>query len=39
MKESQPVISIDTKKKELIGNFKNNGKEWKPKGEYDEVNV
>ena len=39
MKESQPVISIDTKKKELIGNFKNNGKEWKPKGEYDEVNI
>ena len=39
MKESQPVISIDTKKKELIGNFKNNGKEWKPKGEYDEVNA
>ncbi|MHB1811497.1 MAG: ISAzo13 family transposase [Thermoplasmataceae archaeon] len=39
MKESQPVISIDTKKKELIGNLKNNGKEWKPKGEYDEVNV
>jgi transposase len=39
MKESQPVISIDTKKKELIGNFKNNGKEWKPKGEFDEVNV
>ena len=39
MKESQPVISFDTKKKELIGNFKNNGKEWKPKGEFDEVNV
>ncbi|EQD55306.1 Transposase, Rhodopirellula-type, partial [mine drainage metagenome] len=28
-----------TKKKELIGNFKNNGKEWKASGEYDEVNV
>ena len=39
MKENQPVISVDTKKKELIGNFKNNGREWKPKGEYDEVNV
>ena len=39
MKENQPVISVDTKKKELIGNFKNNGKEWKPEGEYDHVNV
>ena len=39
MKEDQPVISIDTKKKELIGNFRNNGKEWKASGEYDEVNV
>lgn len=27
----QPVISVDTKKKELVGNFKNNGKEWRPK--------
>ena len=39
MKENQPVISVDTKKKELIGNFKNNGKEWKPEGDYDHVNV
>lgn len=39
MKEDQPVISVDTKKKELIGNFRNNGKEWKPKGDYDHVNV
>ncbi len=39
MKEDQPVISVDTKKKELIGNFKNNGREWKPDGEYDHVNV
>ncbi len=38
MKENQPVISMDTKKKELIGDFKNNGKEWKPEGDYD-VNV
>lgn len=28
----QPVISVDTKKKELIGNFANKGKEWEPKG-------
>ena len=39
MEENQPVISVDTKKKELIGNFKNNGREWKAKGEYDGVNV
>jgi transposase len=28
-----PVISVDTKKKELVGSFKNNGREWEPKGE------
>ena len=32
-----PVLSIDTKKKENLGNFKNNGKEWSPKGEHTEV--
>ena len=31
-KEGNPVISVDTKKKELIGNFKNGGKEWCPSG-------
>lgn len=35
----QPVISVDTKKKELIGNFKNPGREWQPKGSPEEVNV
>ena len=30
-----PVISVDTKKKELAGNFKNGGREWQPKGEPD----
>mgnify|MGYP001564560909 CR=1 FL=1 len=34
-----PMISIDCKKKELIGNFKNNGKEWQPKGQNKIVNV
>jgi hypothetical protein len=29
---NQPVISVDTKKKELVGEFKNNGREWEPKG-------
>ena len=39
MENDDPVISVDTKKKELIGNFKNSGKEWKAPGEIDEVNV
>jgi hypothetical protein len=34
-----PVISVDTKKKELIGNFKNGGREWQPQGEPDRVDV
>jgi transposase len=37
--KNEPVISVDCKKKELIGNFKNNGKEWAEKGEAEEVNV
>jgi Rhodopirellula transposase DDE domain len=35
----EPVISVDTKKKELVGNFKNNGREWNPKGTPEAVNV
>jgi hypothetical protein len=35
----QPVISVDTKKKEIVGEFKNNGREWQPKGEPEEVLV
>jgi hypothetical protein len=35
----EPVISVDTKKKELVGNFKNSGQEWRPKGQPTEVNV
>jgi Rhodopirellula transposase DDE domain len=38
-KQQQPVISVDTKKKELIGEFKNAGQEWLPKGKPIEVNV
>lgn len=38
-RRGQPVISVDTKKKELVGNFKNSGREWRPKGEPEEVNV
>ncbi len=33
------MISVDTKKKENIGEFKNNGKEWSPKDEHVDVNV
>ena len=32
LRAGQPVISVDTKKKELVGNFKNGGREWQPKG-------
>jgi hypothetical protein len=35
----QPVISVDTKKKELVGNFRNAGREWRPKGEPERVEV
>ena len=35
----QPVISVDTKKKELVGQFKNGGKEWRPEGDPEKVNV
>ena len=35
----QPVISVDTKKKELVGAFKNGGREWQPKGEPEKVKV
>ena len=34
-----PVISVDTKKKELVGNFKNSGREWQPEGEPELVDV
>ncbi len=34
-----PMISVDCKKKELIGNFKNNGREWQANGEQTSVNV
>ena len=35
----QPAISVDTKKKELVGDFKNGGREWRPKGEPELVRV
>ena len=35
----QPAISVDTKKKELVGDFKNGGREWRPAGDPEEVRV
>ena len=34
-----PVISVDTKKKELVGEYKNGGREWRPAGEPEKVKV
>jgi len=39
LKRGQPVISVDTKKKELVGAFKNAGREWRPQGEPEAVRV
>ena len=38
-RRGQPVVSVDTKKKELVGDFKNEGKEWRPKGDPEPVRV
>jgi len=38
-KQDQPVISVDTKKKELVGDFANKGREYQPKGEPERVRV
>ena len=38
-KRRQPVVSVDTKKKELVGNFKNPGREWRRKGDPEPVRV
>ena len=35
--QGQPVISVDTKKKELVGDFKNVGREWQPEGQPERV--
>lgn len=36
-RRGQPVISVDAKKRELVGDFKNGGQEWQPKGEPERV--
>jgi len=38
-RRGQPVISVDTKKKELVGDFRNPGREWRPKGQPLDVRV
>ena len=38
-RQRQPVISVDTKKKELVGDFRNGGREWQPKGRPEHVRV
>ncbi len=38
LNDSQPVISVDTKKKELVGNYSNTGQEYRPQGEKRQVN-
>ena len=39
LEDRQPIISIDCKKKELVGDFKNPGREWRPQGEPELVRV
>jgi hypothetical protein len=39
LRRGAPAISVDTKKKELVGDFKNGGREWRPKGQPEEVRV
>jgi len=39
LEAGQPVVSVDAKKKELVGAFKNGGREWQPKGRPEQVNV
>jgi Rhodopirellula transposase DDE domain len=37
--KGQPTISVDTKKKEIVGDFKNGGREWRPQGNPENVRV
>jgi hypothetical protein len=38
-RQGHPVVSVDAKKKELVGQFRNGGREWQPKGQPEEVDV
>jgi hypothetical protein len=39
LRRGDPAISVDTKKKELVGDFKNGGRQWRPRGQPEEVRV
>jgi transposase len=39
LRTKDPVISVDTKKKELVGNFKNGGREWRAQGDPEQVQI
>ena len=39
LERGQPVVSVDAKKKELIGRYKNGGREWRPQGTPEQVNT
>jgi len=39
LRQGEPAISVDTKKKELVGNFQNAGREWRPRGQPQPVQV
>jgi hypothetical protein len=39
LRRGQPAVSVDTKKKELLGDFKNSGREWRPQGRPEQVRV
>jgi hypothetical protein len=39
LEQGRPVVSVDTKKKELVGAFRNGGREWQPRGEPEQVKV
>jgi len=39
LKRGQPAVSVDTKKKELVGDFKNAGRDWRPQGRPEDVRV
>ena len=38
-KLGQPVVSVDTRKKELVGQYRNGGRDWRPKGQPEAINV
>jgi hypothetical protein len=39
LRRGQPAVSVDTKKKELVGDFRNAGREWRPQGQPEQVRV